>query len=263
MNGLNLRQEAALALAWIHQDEGTTNFTDLGLSDAFISLKSLEMIKLTTDMSGELAFFQGMEVDGLNHYDEARKARRWFEAVSDHADALLLILAVQDTEKRATSDAIPTVSGDLGSVSLYQELSQHGLLNVMWADNSPYIVQITDKGRNYAEGWFQDQMDNSVSNISIAPVFNNNGAATASASATIQDITLGQTIGAIVDLDIDDQAKDEIQEIVRQLDSAAKSKDTAAFGEKLEGIAKVIKGSSEIATAVLPFVTTAIRILLG
>lgn len=133
----------------------------------------------------------------------------------------------------------------------------------MWADNSPYIVQITDKGRNYAEGWFQDQMDNSVSNISIAPVFNNNGAATASASATIQDITLGQTIGAIVDLDIDDQAKDEIQEIVRQLDSAAKSKDTAAFGEKLEGIAKVIKGSSEIATAALPFVTTAIRILLG
>lgn len=125
MNGLNLRQEAALALAWIHQDEGTTNFTDLGLSDAFISLKSLEMIKLTTDMSGELAFFQGMEVDGLNHYDEARKARRWFEAVSDHADALLLILAVQDTEKRATSDAIPTVSGDLGSVSLYQELSRH------------------------------------------------------------------------------------------------------------------------------------------
>ena len=50
---------------------------------------------------------------------------------------------------------------------------------------------------------------------------------------------------------------------MRQLDSAAKSKDTAAFGEKLEGIAKVIKGSSEIATAVLPFVTTAIRILLG
>ena len=51
------------------------------MSDAFVSLKSLEMIKLTTDMSGELAFFQGMEVDGLNHYDEARKARRWFEAV--------------------------------------------------------------------------------------------------------------------------------------------------------------------------------------
>lgn len=263
MNGLNLRQEAALAIAWTHQDEGATDFTNLGLSDAFVSLKNLQMIKLTTDMGGELAFFQGMEPDGLSHYYEAKEARRRFEAVSDDADALLLYLAVQDVERRATSDTTPTVSGDLGPVSLYQELSRHDLLNVMWEGNSPYIVQVTDKGRNYAEGWFQDQMDNSVPNISIAPVFNNNGAAIASAYATIQDITLGQTIGAIVDLDIDDQAKDEIQEIMRQLDSAAKSKDTAAFGEKLEGIAKVIKGSSEIATAVLPFVTMAIRTLLG
>ena len=57
MNGLNLRQEAALAIAWIHQNEGAVNFTSLGLSDAFISLKNLNMINLTTDMSGELAFF--------------------------------------------------------------------------------------------------------------------------------------------------------------------------------------------------------------
>ncbi|MCR5631216.1 MAG: hypothetical protein K6F24_04580 [Atopobiaceae bacterium] len=260
MNGLNLRQEAALAIAWIHQDEGTANFTDLGLSDAFVSLKSLEMIKLTTDMSGELAFFQGMEVDGLNHYDEARKARRWFEAVSDHADALLLILAVQDTEKRATSDAIPTVSGDLGPVFLYQELSRHDLLNVVWADNSPYIVQVTDKGRNYAEGWFQDQMNNRAQNITIAPTFNNNGAAIA--SATIKDVTLSQTIGTIVDLNIDEQVKDEVQEAVRQLDRAAKNKDNIAFGEKLESIAKIIKSSGEIAAAVLPFVTVAIKTLL-
>lgn len=57
MNGLNLRQEAALAIAWTHQDEGATDFTNLGLSDAFVSLKNLQMIKLTTDMGGELAFF--------------------------------------------------------------------------------------------------------------------------------------------------------------------------------------------------------------
>ena len=143
--------------------------------------------------------------------------------MSDHADTLLLILAVQDTEKRATSDAIPTVSGDLGPVpvSLYQELSRHDLLNVTWADNSPYIVQVTDKGRNYAEGWFQDQMDNNAQSITIAPMFNNNNESNASASATIQDVTLGQTIGKIVDLNISDQVKDEAQEAVRQLDSAA------------------------------------------
>lgn len=123
MNGLNLRQEAALAIAWTHQDEGATDFTNLGLSDAFVSLKNLQMIKLTTDMGGELAFFQGMEPDSLSHYYEAKEARRRFEAVSDDGDALLLYLAVQDVERKATSDTTPTVSGDLGPVSLYQELS--------------------------------------------------------------------------------------------------------------------------------------------
>ena len=36
---------------------------------------------------------------------------------------------VDNAERRATSDTIPTVSGDLGPVSLYQELSQHDFLN--------------------------------------------------------------------------------------------------------------------------------------
>jgi hypothetical protein len=263
MNGLNLRQEAALAIAWTHQGKGATDFTNLGLSDAFVSLKGLGMIKLTTDMSGELALFQGMEPNGLSHYSEARKARRRFETVSDDADALLLRLAIQDAERRATSDTTPTVSGDLGPVSLYQELSRHDLLDVCWASNSPYIVQVADKGRNYAEGWFQDQMDNSAISIINSPTFNNNGAATASSSATIQDITLGQTIGAIIDLNIDDLVKDEAQEAVHQLDSAAKSKDSVTFSEKLESVAKIIKGSSEIVGVVLPFVATAIKTLLG
>ena len=85
-------REAALAVAWTHQDKGVTDFTGLGLSDAFVSLKRLGMIKLTTDMSGELALFQGMESGGLSHYSESRKTRRRFEAVSDDADALLLHL---------------------------------------------------------------------------------------------------------------------------------------------------------------------------
>lgn len=263
MNELTLRQEAALAVAWTHQDKGVTDFTGLGLSDAFVSLKRLGMIKLTTDMSGELALFQGMESGGLSHYSESRKARRRFEAVSDDADALLLHLAAQDAEKRAATDVMPTVSGNLGPVPLYQELSRHDLLDVRWADDKPYIVQITDKGRSYAEGWFQDQMDDSPINIINAPKFENNGAANASASATVQDITLGQTIGSIIDLNIDEQTKDEAQEAVRELDDAAKNKDTSAFGEKLENVAKIIKSSSEIAATVLPFVATAIRTLLG
>ena len=261
MNGLNLRQEAALAIAWIHQNEGAVDFTSLGLSDAFISLKNLNMIKFTTDMSGELAFFQGMKIDGLYHYDEARKARRQFEVVGDYADALLLTLAAQATEKSTVSDVTTIAPGDSDDVSLYQELSRHGLLKVTWADNSPYVIQVTDKGRSYAEGWFQDQMDNRAQNITIAPTFNNNSAA--NASATIQDITLGQTIGAIVDLDIEEQVKNEAREAVCQLDSAAKCKDSSAFAEKLEIVAKIIKGSSEIAAIVLPFVIAAIKTLLG
>lgn len=145
MNGLNLQQEAALAIAWIHQNNGMNNFTNLGLSNAFVSFRDMGMLKIATDMGGELVIFQGMEVNGLDHYNQARKARRRFEAVSDAADILLFVLAVQDAEKRIKPDADLQVLGDLAAVPLYQELSRHDLLNVTWADDSPYIVQVTDK----------------------------------------------------------------------------------------------------------------------
>ena len=241
MNGLNLRQEAALAFAWTHQNENGSDFTNLGLSSEFTSLRDMGMLRIITDGGHELVVFQGMESAGLEHYDQARKARRRYEVVSDDADALMLTLAVQDAEMRDESGAIPQVSNDLAGVPFYQELSRHGLLAVNWADCIPYIVQVTDKGRIYAEGWFQDQMNDNPLNVNIAPIFNNDGTAAASASATIQDVTLGQTIGAIVDLDVNERVKCEAQEAVRELDSAAKGKDNVAFGEKLENVAKVIK----------------------
>ena len=244
MNGLSLRQEAALAIAWTHQNEDRSDFTNLGLSGEFVSLRDMGMLRITTDWGHKLVLFQGMERAGLEHYDQTRKARRRFEAISDDADALILALAVQNEERRSTSDATPQVSGDLASVPIYQELSQHDLLDVKWADNKPFIVRVTAKGRSYAEGWFQDQMNDNPLSVSIAPIFNNNGAATAFASATIQDVTLGQTIGAIVGLGINEGIKSEAQDAVRQLDSAAKCKDSVAFGEKLENVARVIKSGS-------------------
>lgn len=38
MNGLNLEQEAALVYAWMHQNADTRDFTDLGISEAFVAL---------------------------------------------------------------------------------------------------------------------------------------------------------------------------------------------------------------------------------
>ena len=262
MNGLNLQQEAALAIAWIHQDEGRSDFTSLGLSSAFVSLRDMGMIKIITDTSQELVLFQGMLPSGSEHYSQARKERRRFEVASDKADMLIMTLAVEDAAKRS-SGATPFVSTDSESVPAYQELAQHGLIEVRWADDRPYVVQLTDKGRSYAEGWFQDQMNNESLNINLAPIFNNNSSVVASASAVIQDVTLGPTIGAIIDLDIDQGIKTEAQEAVKQLDEAAKNKDKATFAEKLERVANIAKSSLEIASVILPFVGAALKTLLA
>ena len=54
MNGLTLEQEAALALAWMNQNAGTKNFTDLGISEAFIALRNQGMIEMQTDWGERL-----------------------------------------------------------------------------------------------------------------------------------------------------------------------------------------------------------------
>ena len=58
MNGLNVEQEAALVYAWMHQDADAINFTDLGISEAFVALKNQGMIKMQTDWGHTLVLFQ-------------------------------------------------------------------------------------------------------------------------------------------------------------------------------------------------------------
>lgn len=132
-----------------------------------------------------------------------------------------------------------------------------------WADDSPYLVTVTDEGCTYANGWFQEQMDERSQSINFAPVINNNVSATANAEAEIKDVTIGATVGALLDLDIEQNLKDDAQEAVKQLEKAAKDKDKTKFAEKLEKVASIAKSSAEIASIVLPFVQTAIKSLMG
>lgn len=263
MNGLTLEQETALTLAWMNQRAGTKNFTDFGILEAFIALKNQGMIDMQTDWGHNLVMFQSMLPAGSEHYNEARKARRWFKAVSDEADCLIMRLAVQDAEKRKSEDGPTSVSADFDKDTYYAELSRCGLLNVQWADDSPYSVTVTDEGRAYANGWFQEQMDKISQNINFAPVINNNVSATAHAEADIRDVTIGATVGALLDLDIEQNLKNDAQEAVKQLGKAAKEKDKTKFAEKLEKVASIAKSSAEIAAIVLPFVQTAIKSLMG
>lgn len=263
MNGLNVKQEAALAYAWMHQDADERDFTDLGISEAFVALKNQDMIEMQTDWSHTLVIFQSLLPAGREHYDEARKARRWLEPVSDEADCLMMRLAAQDASKRKSGDEPIFVSADFDKVTYYAELSRHGLLNVRWDDDSPHIVTVTDKGRIYANGWFQEQMGKNNQNINFAPVINNNVSATANAEAEIRDVTIGATVGAILDLDIEQNLKEDVQDAVRQLEKTMKEKNKTKFAEKLERVASFAKSSAEIATIVLPFVQTAIKTLLG
>lgn len=263
MNGLNLEQETALTLAWMNQDSSIRDFTSLGISEAFIALRNQGMIEMQTDWGHSLVMFQSMLPAGLEHYDEARKARRWFKPVSDEADCLMMYLAAQDAEKRKSEDGPAFVSADFDNDAHYAELSRCGLLDVKWADNSPYLVTVTDTGRTYANGWFQEQMEKSNQNINFAPVINNNVSATANAEAEIKDVTIGAIVGAILDLDIEQNLKDDAQEAVKQLEKAAKDKDKTKFAEKLEKVASIAKSSAEIASIVLPFVQTAIKSLMG
>lgn len=263
MNGLNLNQEAALAYAWLHQSDDSKDFTNLDISEELIALRNQGMIEMQTDCGHSLVMFKSMLPAGSEHYNEARKARRWFKPVSDEADCLMMHLAAQDAEKRKSEDRPAFVSTDCDKDTYYAELSRCGLLNVKWADDSPYLVTVTDEGRTYANGWFQEQIDERSQSINIAPVINNNVSATANAEAEIRDVTIGATVGALLDLDIEQNLKDDAQEAVKQLEKAKKEKNKTKFAEKLEKVASIAKSSEEIANVVLPFVQAAIKLLMG
>lgn len=166
-----------------------------------------------------------------------------------------MILAAEDKSLKRRGEP-RFVKTDISSADNYAELSRNGLIEVQWADDAPYIVSVTDKGRSYAEGWFLDANESGVMIEITNNNINNN-----SADANIKDVTLGATVSSLIDLDIDATIKEDAERAVKELDDAAKSKNITKFSEKLEELASIAKSSTGIASAVLPFVGTALSAL--
>lgn len=251
--------------------DGHHDFSSLGITEAFIALDRMGMIRLTTDMNHKLAMFMSMLPAGIEHYDKARKARRSFKAVSDEADELMMALAVQERHKWDKDAACLPITGG-AILESYHELEDLNLITIQWGSHHPWFTRITAEGRSYAEGWFEDQMDNKNSfNISVSPQFiNNNGSTYANAASEAQsisssssDMTLGAAIGSIIDLDITETEKKTAQEALKQLDTASKGEDKQSFSEKLEKVASIAKSSAVLAPILLKFAQTALTHFLG
>lgn len=66
------------------------------------------------------------------------------------------------------------LSTDIGANEDYRDLVRAHLISVKWADDKPRTVTITDAGRNYAEGWFEDMSSNGtfpVEDFAYKPMF--------------------------------------------------------------------------------------------
>lgn len=262
MFGLTIMQEAALAMVCLRRDELPTNLTDAGLTKQLVALRDQGMLEMQTDWGHELALVQKLLPAGAEHYERVRSARRRFAAVSDEADELLgLLYGEAKGQKKAKAAVALTYHQDRDED--YRELDRNGLIKVLWADNIPYHVSLTDEDRSYAEGWFLDQED-SV-NIDFKPVIENivDASSAANAHAVASSATLGSTIQQILDLDIDQKTKDQAEEAVKELEKAAKEKDKTGFLGKLEKVASIAKNSVDLAGAVGPFIAAAASRLFG
>lgn len=258
MFGLTILQEAALAMVWLRQDELAVDMSSAGLTKELLALRDQGMIRMQTDMSGQFAFVQSLNANGREHYDKVRIARRRFKAVSDEADELLGLLCGEAKKQRKAGPISLTYHE--GRVGDYRELDSKSLIKVSWAGNMPYMVDVTDDGWSYVEGWFLDQ--ETPMELNINPVFNNNvnasQAAAASATATANGISLGLTLNQVNELDLEQSFKAEVVTALMDLDNASREKDKKSFMEKLEMVASLAKSVSTLAGVVLPFIADAI-----
>lgn len=269
MEGLTLKQEAALAYLYMHQEDMPGDFSTYRYARAILDIRSQGFLEAQADMSYSLVFVQHLTALGSSHYSRTRSARRAFVPMDDNADLLMLELAAEDAGLKKAHEDPRFVTVDEDRIDDYWTLKRNGLIDGLCADDTLMYTIVTDNGRSYAEGWFLDQMDSSSVQINVSPTFNNDGSVRANSSsnsdatASIHDVTLGTTIGSIIDLEIRDADKQEAQEVVKELDAAAKSKNEASFAEKLEKIASIAKSSAALAPILLPYVKTAIGTLFG
>jgi hypothetical protein len=200
MNGLTLEQEAALTISYMNQDDETLDFTSFGLGKAFRDLNRMDMIQISTDMSGNITFL-GMLPKGMEHYYKARQARRQITQINDDADELMMRLAAEDKRMQAKG-LEPILPTSYAGADLYEGLAKTGLVEIMrHYYDSPWIVQITDEGKDYAEGQPRGKMGSEMPDGDAPTVV----AASAESLATMCKKTFAHIDG----LDIDDSRKED------------------------------------------------------
>lgn len=262
MEGLTNSQESALARIWMAQRSLPDDFTEWGITDDLLVLRDCGMIDMQTDWGQTLAFVRCLLPLGRDHYTKARKARKRCANLRDSADELIGRLCA-DCDKDG-SDVPPKYYED--RLDDYRALSRAGLLDVMWADNRPYHVRITDKGFEYVEGDFMMEATVNIENNFTNNNVINGGSASANAEASAEAssaVTLGMTIQALLDTELEAEVKEKAEASLKELDAAARNKDKSGFAEKLERAASIAKSTSVLAGIMLPFFKTAIQQLLG
>lgn len=262
MFGLTIMQEAALAMVCLQRDDLPANLTSVGLTKQFVALRDQGMLEMQTDWGQELAFVQKLLPDGAKHYDRVRSTRRRFIAISDEADELLDLLYGEAKGQKKAKTAI-TPRYHEGRDDDYRELSQNRLIEVFWADDRPYHVNLTAEGWSYAEGWFLDQED--AMKIEVCPIFNNDvsSSSTADSHAAATSVTFGSTIQQILDLEIEQETKDQAEEAIKDLEKTIKNADKVGFLDKLEKIASIAKNSVDLVGVVGPYIAAAASRLFG
>lgn len=260
---LNAKQEMALSIVWMRQDQLPLDLTDLEITRHFMALRDSEMISMLTDMSNSMAYVEALRPSGREHYSRTRQARRRFKCISDSADELLNILCCDDN---ARSHQGPSYISN--RVDDYRELSRNGLLLINWADNIPYTVAITDDGWNYFEGWFLDQ--EVPMNINVSPVINNNvsnspnvstNSSSSSASSSVMNYSLAMQ--KLFELELDPEVKTAVVGAITELENSSKGDDGGDFLEKVERLSNIAKNVSMLAPIVIPLIEAAARQFLG
>lgn len=260
---LNAKQEMALSIVWMRQDQLPLDLTDLEITKHLVALRDSGMISMLTDMSNSTAYVEALCPAGREHYSRTRQARRRFKCISDSADELLNILCCDDNAKtRQGPSYVSNREGD------YRELSRNGLLKVDWAENIAYRVEIADDGWNYFEGWFLDQ--EVPVNINVSPVINNNvsnnpnvsaNSSSSSASSSVMNYSLA--IQRLFELELDREVKTAVVGAITELENSSKGDDGGDFLDKVERLSNIAKNFSMLAPIVIPLIEAAARQFLG
>lgn len=260
---LNAKQEMALSIVWMRQDQLPLDLTDLEITKHLVALRDSGMISMLTDMSNSTAYVEALCPAGREHYSRTRQARRRFKCISDSADELLNILCCDDNAKARQGPLyVSNREGD------YRELSRNGLLKVDWADNIAYRVAIADDGWNYFEGWFLDQ--EVPVNINVSPVINNNvsnnpNISSSSSSSSTSSSTMNSTLAIqmVLELELNEEDRNVALGAIADLDKSSKGDDKKDFLEKVEKLSAIAKNVGPLASIVIPLIEVAIKQFLG